>query len=290
MATKKLDIGLRQARVLCRMSHERRLAFLAEGLPIILASAQGFWQAAGRLEDSPREAEVLGGFAEEEAAKILILMDAVRCPASLVPSKMGKIVRWFYDHLARLIYADAVTWRPMDVTQLREYVDRHRATHYVEGFVGEYIMPNWNVYQRESRLYADIESYEDDEPGWNSPISTTLPFSTVVPKALTVGEAMSSLGIFTLPGLCATSEIWRQLAFRDTEDHSDAIRLTEQLLGRLVEEKVPTDAATQEHVDALYDRWQLPMYDFDLSPIQVPLDELQEQQDRMLWSEIGDAY
>lgn len=71
------------------MSHDKRLAFLAEGLPIILASARGLWTASTRLTDMPREAEVLEGFAKEEAAKILILMDAVRCPAKLLPSKLG---------------------------------------------------------------------------------------------------------------------------------------------------------------------------------------------------------
>ncbi|OAF16927.1 hypothetical protein [Bradyrhizobium neotropicale] len=52
-----------------------------------------------------REAKVLEGFAKEEAAKILILMDAVRCPPKLIASKLNRIVGWFYDHLARLIIA-----------------------------------------------------------------------------------------------------------------------------------------------------------------------------------------
>jgi hypothetical protein len=64
---------------MCQMSFEHRLAFIAEGLPIILASAEGFWGASCQITDHPREAEVLEGFAKEEAAKILILMDAVRC-------------------------------------------------------------------------------------------------------------------------------------------------------------------------------------------------------------------
>jgi hypothetical protein len=61
-----------------------------------------------------REAKVLEGFAKEEAAKILILMDAVRCPPKLVASKLNRIVGWFYDHLARLIYAEAVSWKPLN--------------------------------------------------------------------------------------------------------------------------------------------------------------------------------
>ena len=118
----KLDIGLRQGKILCQMNHNERLDFLAEGLPIILDSARDFWAASQQISTTmPREADVLANHAEEEAAKILIVMDIVRCPQQLCASKIGPMVRWFYDHLARLIYANATSWKPMHVTQLREY-------------------------------------------------------------------------------------------------------------------------------------------------------------------------
>jgi hypothetical protein len=172
MATKKLDIGLRQAKRLCNMTYEARLTFIAGGLPIILKSARGFWDASCSLKGSPREAEVLRGFANEEAAKILILMDAVRCPVKLIAARIGDIVRWFYDHLARLIYAESISWRPMHVTELREYVKHHRKAHYMEGFAGEYILPNSKVYRRESQLYVDVETFEDGEPHWSEPTAS----------------------------------------------------------------------------------------------------------------------
>lgn len=59
-----------------------------------------------------RESAILEGVATEETVKILILVDAVRCPAKLVPSKMNRFVDRFYDHLARLIYAEVVSWMP----------------------------------------------------------------------------------------------------------------------------------------------------------------------------------
>ena len=286
--SKKLDIGLRQARCLCQMQQEERLAFIAEGLPIILASAQGFWRASLNLHDAPREAEVLKGFAEEEAAKILILMDAVRCPPQLLGSKLGVILGWFYNHLAQLIYVDAVCWKPMHVAQLREYVEPHRKAHYVEGQVGEYIAPNWNVYQRESKLYADIEAYEDGKPQWSAPNGSTHIFPSFVPRALALVEAMAALGMFSTQGLKATAEIWRHVEFKDTESHQDAKRLTCQLLERLKAEGLPTEAATQDHVNSLFYDWQLPMYRFDLGLIKVSLEELRAEQERLYWAEFGD--
>jgi len=74
-----------------------------------------------------------------------------------------------YNHLARLIYAEAVSWKPTHLAELREYVDRQRRGHYLEGHAGEYIAPNWAVYQRESLLYADVEAYQDGKLEWSSP-------------------------------------------------------------------------------------------------------------------------
>jgi len=272
------------------MSYQKRLDFLAEGFPIILDSARSFWEGSRQLKDRPREAQVLEGFATEEAAKILILMDAVRCPKKLISSRIGRIAGWFYKHLARLIYADAMTWKPMHVNQLREYVASHRKTHNVEGFVGEYILPNWTIYERESRLYADIEAHEDDVIGWNSPtgIFIDLPWHNV--RALELAEAMSAVGLFTKKGLRATSEIWGQMEFTGDENHTDAERLTQMLLKRLIAEKLPSEAATQDHVQALYGYWQLPMYDFDFSPIPVSLEELRAEQEAMLRQEMGNEY
>ncbi len=156
----KLNFGLNQANMLCRMPINERLDLIAEGLPIILESARSFWSASEQLTNKPREAEVLEGYSEEEAAKILILMDVVRCPPHIISQRLGSIVGNFYDHLARLIYAKAQAWYAMNVSQLRKYIDGERKAHYLEGYMGEYIFPNWAVAARERVLYADVEAYE----------------------------------------------------------------------------------------------------------------------------------
>jgi hypothetical protein len=282
------DIGLKRAkRALSQMGHEERLAFIAEGLPLILASSLGFWNAARTLESAPREAEVLEGFAKEEAAKILILMDAVRCPAHLLPGRIGKIVGWFYDHHVRLILAEAASWRPVDVSQLREYVEPCLKSHYVEGSCGEYILPNWTLYQRESQLYVDIEERDDGTHGWSTPMAHAQAFGFLKPPALAIAEAMSALGMFSVGGLTAVSEIWGGMLFTGMESYADAQALTEKLLKRLLLEKLPSEEANQEHVNRLYQDWQLPMYDFDLKRIEVSLEELQAEQERIYWNEVG---
>jgi hypothetical protein len=120
-------IGLRQAHRLCQLGENERLTFIAEGLPLILRSAHRAWEAAKQIRiSSGRESAILEGVATEETAKILILIDAVRCPAKLVPSKMNRFVDPFYDHLTRLIYAEATSWKPTNLAELRGYVDNGR--------------------------------------------------------------------------------------------------------------------------------------------------------------------
>ena len=70
----------------------------------------------------------------------------------------------------------------------------------------------------------------------------------------------------------------------------DAGRLTRQLLKRLCEDDLPSPKATQEHARVLLSNWQIPMYDLDLRPINVPLEKLRKEQEQMLWEEVGDAF
>ena len=288
---KQLNTGLKRARLLCQKQPEELLAFLAEGLPKILASAQGYWQASNQLKDMPREAGALRGLSEEEAAKILIMMDAVRCPSKLRSSKLGEITRWFYDHRTRLIYANAATWNADNIKQLREYVDEEQLSHKLEGIFGELIIPNWIDYEREGLLYVDIFSSEGGELEWNSPEIVSPLIPGYVPKSLLVAEAMAAVGIFTFQGLKATSDIWGQMIFTNTEKYWEAIQLTKMLLERLAEENLMGETTVmQKHVNTLINYWQMPMYDFNFGTISVSVDEVNEMRARMLWAEIGDFY
>lgn len=284
----KVPYGNRQARALCTMSYKARLDFVAEGLPIILESAQGFWDAALQLKDSPREASVLEGFAEEEAAKALILVDLVRCPPAKVSTRVGRIVgKIFYDHLARLIYAKAQRWRPASIAQLQDYVDHERQGHYLEGALGEYILPNWALYSRESTMYADIEVYEDEKPLWSAPGKWPGTGFHKKPVSLEVAEALDAVGAFTRAGVQATADIWGQVDFIDTQGLSVAQELTRSLAARLDAEGLVKEAAAEHHVRVFYDRWQWPMYNLEFGKIDVPLEDLKAAQEANLRAEFG---
>ena len=287
-ASTKVPYGNRQARALCTMSYGARLDFIAEGLPIILKSAQGFWNASCLLDQSRREASVLEGFAEEECAKILILLDVVRCPASQVSVRVGRIVKKvFYDHLARLIYAKAQSWKPVDVTQLQEYVDTERQGHYLEGGMSEYIMPNWAIYSRESTMYADIEVHEDEKPRWSDPHHWSGIAMRMKPISLQLAEALSAIGVFTRAGLQATADTWGAVDFVDNQGYSEARDLTRQLATRLEADGLVSGEARDSDGHSFYNLWQLPMYNLDFTKIEVPLEQLEAEREAAYWAEVG---
>jgi hypothetical protein len=282
----KVNIGLRQAKMLCQLPKKDRLNLIGEGCPIILESARGFWRASGQLGDNnPREADVLEGFAEEEAAKILILMDVVRCPPKLIAKRIGGIINNFYDHLARRLYAEAQGWQAMHIAQLQEYLDSERKTHYLEGYID--ILPNFNIATRESQLYADIEACEDGVLHWNEPRGYASGLPRLTPRALRVVEALSAVGIFTHKGLDATAEVWGQLEFKDAETRADAERLTQRLLKQLIAKGLPSAAATQEDINVLYGLWQMPMYHLNFTLVDVLLEDLMTQREANVRAEMG---
>ena len=269
------------------MSHDARLEFIAEGLPIVFGSMQGFSDASRGLTDRPREAAVLEGFALEEAAKVLILMDVVRCPRALVSGHLSKMLGWFYDHLARLIYCEACEIRSTDVNYLRDAVEHRRKSHYVEGNVGEYILPNSLIYRRESHLYADIEAYDDGEPFWSRPHVDECLFFRSEQNAIKIVKAMAAVGMFGPNALKIVSDVWNDLAFENTQDHQDASRMVGETLERLLKADLVPPGAEQHDADILVSEWQLPMYALNLQPILVSRAELEEEQTRLLWSEAG---
>lgn len=198
------------------------------------------------------------------------------------------MVGWFYDHLARIIYAEATDHiRATDVDYLRGAIEHMRKAYYLEGNMGEYIVPNRELYIRESRLYADIEAYGDGDPSWSAPHVHDRMSKDFVPPTIKLIEAMASLGLFTLDALTILSAVWDQLAFESKQDHQEAARLVWETLERAQAAELIPENATQDDANLLAWYWQLPMYALDLSRITVSLEELEAEQERLLWVEAG---
>lgn len=279
------NIGLKQARRLAQMSETQRTEMLADGFPLLLESAQSLWAAATKLKDHPRESEVLKGHAEEEAAKILILMDVVRCPPNLVASRIGPMMTWLYSHLARILYAKATDWKPIDLSDLRKYIDMERRAHIVDGPIGEYIFPNWTLYQRETQLYVDIAAFENGKLVWTEPSKMPLVIDSK-PSVIKVAEALYAIGAFTPHGIEIIKKIWGAIEFNNTESHADAKRLSHASFKALDEKNLFKKEIQNSHFSLLFNNWQIPMYNLDFSIINVPIEDLLAERESNFWSQI----
>lgn len=284
--SKSADIGMRQLRSLANMQPKQRWKVIAEGLPLLLKSAEGLDASSRAMTESARAREILEGHASEEGAKILILLDYVRCPLGLSELAQRTLGR-FYDHGTRLIYADACHWRPTDLNELREYVDRERRSHYLEGFAGEYILPNSNIYRRESRLYSDLTRQQDGSFIWNDPESTIgyeSPWS-LSPAAIRVARSLSKVGAFTAHGLAIIHRIWAAQSFTGPEHAMRCDELIEETLKALIEANLVSADAEDWDARVIYSSWQMPMYAIDTKSTEVSLEDLHAAQERELYAQ-----
>jgi hypothetical protein len=293
-AKKSSDIGMKGGFALSNLPQPTQLNVIAEGLPILMRSADSLMTAAKALGEHHRPALILEGHAKEEIAKILILMDIVRCPPKVRPSQIGSMIGWFYDHLARLIYFDAQSWKPINISQLQQYVDSDRKSHSLVGSLGEYIVPNWTSWSREGMLYADIVTDEDGELNWNDPeigarsiaLTRLRPdfFDYLERPGWIICKGLRDIGAFTRPGLEIVSAVWSQTDFVNAQNRSDADNLTREMLLALYKAELIPEAASNELVNL----WQLPMYHIDFKRIEVPLEELRAERDANYRWEVGD--
>ena len=104
---------------------------LSEGMPLIVDNATSLDEIARRLhsEGEFRASEVFCGFAKEEAAKILILIDYVRCPRSF--ERRAQVLKRFYGHVAKRIHAMACEFPNIwSFDELSKFVESECSPYY----------------------------------------------------------------------------------------------------------------------------------------------------------------
>lgn len=195
------------------------------------------------------------------------------------------MMKWFYSHLARLIYAEAQMWRPVSFEQLQEYVDHHRPTHYLEGDFSEYIMPNMTLFRRESSLYADVIGNEDAGPAWSSPALFHSGLTAFEPMAWRVADALDAFGLLSRDGVEILSRTWGAVHFQGATDWSEVQPLYLKMAKACEDAHLLQDRLTSDHQSTLYGSWQMPMYEIDFSTIPVTLEGLKAARERAFWSE-----
>ena len=219
---------------------------------------------------------ILQSFAEEEAAKALILLDAIRCPEAL-KDEFRRLVKQIDQHVGKGVYARYYGTSPGDMTEVKRIVESERQGFYREGEYGEFILPNQIKASRESRLYVSYVRNDDGTHGWFAPRN---PFDFELRShsgTIRVLEALHAVGIFEVEALKVVRDYWRKIPFADIGTDPLAVDRETLILWRqladfnfgmlkeLDKRGLLSSAATVEHQQTLLRELLFPLYPFDLS-------------------------
>ena len=250
-------------------SDDRLFQEISEGITHIVENAVSLDDTARRLCQAQeyRAAEILRGFAEEEGAKVLILIDAVRCPSDR-PEKAETLKR-FYNHIAKRIYAMMCSWRGCQVNfeEVRQTVDLECRSLYLDGPNDvDWIFPNSIKTERERAMYVDYVQDITEENGayfWHNPHPPDLyPRTYNTPASVSIACTICQIGASAPKGLAIIAEVWQ--GFEPTSETSieDLARLKVCTMDRLVEEGLCSDYSSGRQLimsDWPYPLWPLKM-------------------------------
>lgn len=272
----------RAFRDLARLNDDKLRSTVAKGLDSIAEHVAKLAADAAVLAEAtrPRGARILSNLAEEEAGKFLLLLDVVRCPRK--PQKrfsthLGRCS----EHLARRIYARACYWRPAKLGDLREYTNGERKSHYLDGpDGGEWIFRNALEREREEDLYVDYVA-EEEGHRWASPrdyesvLGPLFPADSVPVRLV---GALHDVGIASKKALGVVAEVWQAEDLTDDFGAMEGCELNREVLQKMADRGLLDEKPGAYPL--IIGNWQLPMYDLELSRIDVKRADLDEERER----------
>ena len=275
---------------LCQLPDAKLFEEVATGIRHVVA-------VVGRLDAATRHlseagdhhaARILGNLAEEEAAKVLVLLDAVRCPRSR-QTERSRVLGYFYDHLAKGLYAAVCDWRPIDFAEVARSIDQLRVQHYLDGPNDvDWIFPNQIIQRREDDLYVGYVRDDSEMAGhggrfWTCPDNEAwLPYWA--PQVIGVARALDQVGATTPAGLAIVAEVWRPVQVLPETRFDELNRLNRQVL-EVLEERSQLAASPDDIYAVIRDRWPFPLWPLDLRFKQVDRETLREARRR--WTPEG---
>jgi AbiV family abortive infection protein len=264
----------RAIRDLAQLPDEAVFEELSTGLDLVFKNASRLDEDAQALWNEGRSqgSEILTAICAEEAAKFLILIDAIRCPSDRLSSQLNR----FYDHLAKGIYAECCEWRAGSLGELVSYVREELAEFYLDGPNDiDWIFRNRILSQREEQLYIDYIA-TDDGHYWTEPRREELFPLRLKPRVLVLIGAMHAAGFATSKALETIAEIWRPVLMHDDYPWHELCDLntgTVDAISSLIGSPVPA-----EDYEQIIDLWPFPLHSLGLRVIPVDREELRKTQ------------
>jgi AbiV family abortive infection protein len=226
---------------------------------------------------------ILESILKEEAAKFIILMDAIRCPR--VPSdNFSKQLGRFNDHLAKGIYALIYDFYIGAFGDLHQIIERECHKYYLDGPNGvDWIFRNELLQMREEKIYVDyIES--ERQHMWLTPKRYYHPEMALYtnylrPQIVEVAMALWKAGLTKSDALSTLANNWRELQITN---EFTWLQLRECNIKTLEDLEKNNLLNTQEELvcTTIIDKWSFPLYSLDIRIIKVDQDKLKDTRDR----------
>ncbi len=254
---------------LCQLQDDRLFEEVSTGVGHIIEVVNRLDAAALTLSEAGQEhpARILGNLAEEEAAKVLILVDVVRCPQAQSKER-NRLLGYFYNHLAKGIYAEVCSWHVMDFAELKRYVDINCEPYYLDGpNEVDWIFYNPILQRREDKIYVNYvrEGREDGEHGWVCPRNEELPLLRYrTREVIQLARALYRVGVTAPEGLIVVAEVWRSVEVTPEFGNERLAQLNSQTLDKLEKRGVPREARDDDYT-CVRERWPFPLY-----PLVIP--------------------
>ena len=258
---------------------------VAEGVKLILVNVNRLDSAAHHLSaGSHRDvARILGEFAAEEAAKVHILLDAIRCPPEYA-DKRRRTLEWFYSHFAKRLYADVCDWGVTTFQQLIDGIDQQSDKYYLGGPSDvDWIMRNWITSKRERMFYVDYIHYfeagkEKPTSTWLSPFDpSNLPYLSR--EIVRLVAALGRLGVTVPTGLAIISDSWRSWTPEPDTTRNDLRSKIRETTEALREQGIDTES-TEHDISLVRESWSFPLWSAELRERQNRIDDLREVQEK----------
>lgn len=270
---------------LAQLSDHAFFEEIQEGTALCLSNANRIHEDYVSLaaQRRVRGAEILRLAAEEEAAKVLILLDAVRCPRARLPEEFRRQLQYFNDHLAKGIYAQYCGRKPLDLADAKRWVDRERKEFYLDGPNDvDWIFYNEILRTREETIYVDFVE-NDGQHVWHDPtVLDEIRLPLVMPRkdpVVRLVNALSDVGCLLSPALDIIAQIWRPLVL-DDDFSVFTLRDWNAKTLEIMNQRGVLRAQADEVYAVIVNQWLFPLWPLDLRKNPVDKSSLREIQQR----------
>ena len=284
------DVQPRSIHLLASLSDAMFLPKIATGLQLLREHVAELDAGVNLLVESSqwRCSEAVRVIAEEEAAKFLILLDAVRCSNKDHARRVQQLVR-FNQHLAKGIYARICEIRPATFGEVVGYIDHFRSDLYLDGPNDvDWIFRNEIDAAREERIYVDYIKSDEGET-WYSPSSWDVVTSSFGgEKSRTVVrlvDLMARAGLADALGLRVVADVWRDFDPVADTHWQEVLRRNRETLVGLRDAGLFSSDFTPSDASYLADRWTFPLHGAGMTCIKIDVKSLRDRQEGWAWEE-----